>query len=468
MHQTLRSHLESYYSEGVVSAICRTRQALLEAENALNARLNYAPEPAPEIEYTTSLSAYYLAECNQYLERAEAALAAAPKPSASTEEVQKSTDINNYTPNVFEYVTPTQTNIMSTDIEFEKWKITFIENQKMHRLTTQHEHEFKMCKFKQAHELEALKIQLEIEQHRSASRQVSAPRAQKTTTPEFTEEDEEFNKTSLYMLGKPSTVGKLSISKCQSDSKTLAEPLAGKFSSMSAYKHLYERFDKEDLKKGRVSTLIHQLLYVSAASSRLERWPDCKDADYADKVKTDVLQKLETYSPKALHLTIEFLNAAWSSLICESTSLNLSLIQEYLDEKIPPFLEHEEGAEEVRIKNHPLLKAYIERLKQDYPIENEDEFWRWAAFQKMTSLSCKSTLVHWHATKCYQNYVPHHLKDQYTIEQWIKTEGWRGLAYDLNKYNTTIIAELNTPEMQKRSDDFFAKRHAMGKTREIW
>lgn len=257
------------------------------------------------------------------------------------------------------------------DIEFEKWRISYLEQQKKDRLLLQHDHEKVMQREKLAHETEIYKYKVEIQKLRAEAASYvgksSARKSSNSPTEPISEDDRQFSTQTLFYEGKECHIGKLAKTPAYHASKNKAERLDKLFFNDAQFAKYKLLLDKSDHKKFRIRGLIHAILWAHCVSSRASRWPDAPDMDLVTKIQEEIMNKLSKYEAKPIQVVMDFLHEVWDKEVSDTHHIDVTLVGEYIDRVCEDYRNKVSYLDEVRMENSPFVKVMVEKLREIDP-----------------------------------------------------------------------------------------------------
>lgn len=360
------------------------------------------------------------------------------------------------------------------NLEFEKWRITYIEQQKKDRMLLRFDHEKAMQKARLDHESEIYKYKLEIEKLKASQVPVRSSGGSRSSSADsaprkvFSDEDIEFSNKTLYDEGKDCHLGKLAKTPAFHASKIKADELEKKFFNDKTFEKYKIQLDKEDFKKHRIKSLIHFLLWAHSISARAAKWPDAPDMDLITKIQEEIITKLDKYSAKPIQIILDFLQEIWKEEISETIDLDTTLVGDYIDRVCEDYRKKTAYLDEVRMENSPFVKIMVEKLKElDSEFDPQPLINHLKAVKLRDYISRKkSDKVTFYVAHHYYRYKVHPLlKDKYDEVTWCKEGNF--LVHELRDMLSKILDPLED-EVQDEYVLFERKRRERGVLDSVW
>lgn len=280
------------------------------------------------------------------------------------------------------------------NVDYEKWRIMYLEQQKKDRLVLKLNNKRAMQKdrldqeldvYKHKVKLEELRTEVELKKLESSQAQVTeiTTTTKKATTKleknreevkaveAFSEEDIEFNSETLYDEGKDVHMGKIAKTPSFHASKVFSETLDRALHQEEVGRKFRQDLDAEDKKKGRTRALIQSLLWAHSVSARSERWPEAPDKDMIPRIKDEIITKLNRYEGKAIHIIMGFLQSIWKDKVGQNVEMNISIVSDYVNKMCEDYKAKTIYLDEVRMENSPFVKIMVEKIKEIDPEFNE-------------------------------------------------------------------------------------------------
>lgn len=336
-----------------------------------------------------------------------------------------------------------------TDLEFEKWRITYLEQQKKDRMLLRFDHEKSMQKARLDHETEIYKYKLEIEKLKAESASIAKKSSSKKSDaseqkPSYTEEDYQFNQDTLYGEGKDCHIGRLSKTPAWSASKNLATKLDNLLLTDNRYSKYKNLLDSEDLKKYRTRSLIHALLWAHCISARTARWPEAPDLDLITKIQAEVLATLNKYGGKPIQIVLDFLKEIWATEVSQSVELDTTLVGDYIDKVCEEYLSNKTQYDDVKMENSPFVKAIVEKLTEIDPEFKPQPLIDYLKKVKLRNFidRKKSRSAAHYLAQCYYRHIIHPFyRDTYDEVSWAKDYSLK-LSHQLQQKMMEILLPI--------------------------
>lgn len=361
------------------------------------------------------------------------------------------------------------------DIEFEKWRISYLEQQKKDRLLLQLDHDKIMQREKLAHETEIYKYKVEIQKLRAeaASYMGKSPArksSNKTTTTyeEFSEEDRQFSAQTLFHEGKECHIGKLAKTPAYHASKNKADRLDKLFFNDSQFAKYKVLLDKEDHKKFRIRGLIHAILWAHSISARASKWPDAPDMDLVTKIQEEIMNKLSKYEAKPIQIVMDFLHEVWDKEVSDTHSIDVTLVGEYIDRVCEDYRKKRDYLDEVRMENSPFVKIMAEKLLEidpEFKVELLVDHLRRIPLRNYIAKKKSDRVTFYVAHHYYKHIIHPFYKDTHDKLSWTKEHD--NIAFELRR----TLSEILDPLEAVVEDEYIlyeAKRRERGVLDKIW
>lgn len=350
-------------------------------------------------------------------------------------------------------------------IEFEKWKITYLEQQKKDRLLLRLDHEKVMQKQRLDHEAEIYKYKVEVEKMQQESR---STRKEKSPSMVYDEEDIIFNIDTLFGEGKDCNIGKLAKTAAWTASKNQADSLDLLLSSNPKYSEYKISILPTDTKSKKIRGLLHMLLWAHSVSARAARWPQAPDMELIAAIKNEILAKIGKFEAQSLQAVLDFLQSVWKEKISNSIDLDTTLVSEYIDNTCAQYLKEREYLEEVRTEKNPFLIAVTNKLIELDPDFNPAPVINYikTIIQRERGGFSKSKAVAFYVSRnCYKNKIHPLFVDKYDKEEW--TERHNMIACELQTKLMSILEPVEE-SVQTEYMKFENLRKERGVIDKVW